>query len=673
MITAQGVRTVLALRKDRRPTARNQSPASHTHTHLMENRTMPLLRVLLNVCASGLLMFAAATPTVAATVTVRAGANLQAALNAAQPGDVLLLEAGATFVGNFVLPVKDGSTYITVRSSAPDGLLPSAAMRMTPAYAHLLPRIVSDNAAPSLRLAAGAHHWRLQFLEFPSTLLGYNDIMRVGEGSSAQSLLSQVPYEIDIDRIYMHGDPLYGQKRGIALNGRSVTVRNSYISDIKAVGFDTQAIGGWNGPGPFTIENNYLEAAGENFILGGSDPAIQNLVSEYVTVRYNYMSKPWSWRDPIIATPAGASAAAVEGGGSLPAGTYSYRIIARRPVGGGTIGRSAVSADAAATLAGNGGVTISWNAVPTATEYRVYGRGSQYWTVTGASFTDTGAAGKSGTVPTGRGDVWQVKNLFELKNARHVIIEYNVFENNWVEAQNGYAILFTPRNQDGACPWCVVEDVSFQYNVVRHSSSGINLSGYDWPNVSAQTNSVRIRHNLFADINGAKYGGAGWFLLIGDGPRDITVDHNTIDFDGTTMVYAWGGSTADPKEITGFAFTNNAGRQNLYGINGAGYAPGNSAITAYFPGGLVQGNWIQGGSASRYPAGNLFAGAYEPAFANVAGGDYRLSATSLLLSGSIDGTPIGADMGTLLAAVRHVLDGNAVRRPATPTNLRTVR
>ena len=112
------------------------------------------------------------------------------------------------------------------------------------------------------------------FLEFPSTKEGYGDIIQLGDGSSAQTDLAQVPYEIVLDRVYIHGDPIYGQKRGIALNARTVTIRNSYISDIKAVGVDTQAIGGWNGPGPFSIENNYLEASGEVVLLGGSDPAI---------------------------------------------------------------------------------------------------------------------------------------------------------------------------------------------------------------------------------------------------------------------------------------------------------------------------------------------------------------------------------------------------------------
>ncbi len=379
-----------------------------------------------------------------------------------------------------------------------------------------------------------------------------------------------------------------------------------------------------------------------------------------------------SWRDPIIPTPSGASAAPVPGGGALSAGSYTYRVVARRPVGGGTVGRSRRLERRERDAHRGGRVTVTWQAVADAMEYRVYGRGAQYWTVAGTGFTDTGTAGTPGAVPTDGGSVWQVKNVFELKNARHVVVEYNIFENNWEEAQPGYAVLFTPRNQDGACPWCVVEDVTFQYNIVRHTASGINLLGYDWPNTSEQTRGIRIRHNLFYDLSRARYGGAGWFLLIGDGPRDVTVDHNTVDFDGTTMVYAWGGTTAEPRAIEGFVFTNNAGRQNLYGINGAGYAPGNSAIGAYFADGLITGNWIQGGAASRYPSGNAFGSTYAEAFVDAAGGDYHASVSSILRSGSTDGTPIGADVGAVQDGVQHASNGS-VRRPPPPTNLRIVR
>src|SRR6476646_10538926 len=47
---------------------------------------------------------------------VAAGGNLQAALDSAQPGDVILLQAGATFTGNYILPVKSGATMITVQT-----------------------------------------------------------------------------------------------------------------------------------------------------------------------------------------------------------------------------------------------------------------------------------------------------------------------------------------------------------------------------------------------------------------------------------------------------------------------------------------------------------------------------------------------------------------------------
>ena len=59
-----------------------------------------------------------------ATIAVGAGGNLQEALNRAQPGDVVSLEAGATFRGNFVLPNKTGTGWIVIRTSAADASLP---------------------------------------------------------------------------------------------------------------------------------------------------------------------------------------------------------------------------------------------------------------------------------------------------------------------------------------------------------------------------------------------------------------------------------------------------------------------------------------------------------------------------------------------------------------------
>lgn len=477
-----------------------------------------------------------------ATINVPAGGNFQAALNSAQPGDTILLAAGATFTGNFVLPVKAGAQYITIRSSASDALLPPEGVRINPSYAPHLPKIRSPNTSASLTTQPGAHHYRLMFLEFPATYEGAYGIILLGDGSSAQNTLASVPYELLLDRVYVHGDPVYGQKYAVAMNSAFTTVINSYISDIKSAGFDSQALGGFNGPGPFTIVNNFLEAAGENILFGGGDPSIPNLVPSDIVIRKNHLSKPLIWR----------------------------------------------------------------------------------------------------TQPQ-----WTVKNLFELKNAQRVLVDGNVMEYNWLAGQTGYAVLFTPRNQYGGCPWCVVQDVQFTNNVVRHSGSGINILGTDNIYPSRETNNIVIRNNLFENINGAEYGGQGRFFMIGGGGRNITFDHNTVLQDGWSVVFV-----SDP--VQNFVFTNNIVPDYNWAIIGASVAPGNATIAAYFPGSTILRNIFAGSNPSNYPAANYYpASLAAVGFVNyvaMMGGNYRLAPTSAYRNAATDGTDVGCNINQLNAA-----------------------
>ena len=279
---------------------------------------------------------------------------------------------------------------------------------------------------------------------------------------------------------------LFGQKRGIALNAAAVTIRDSYIADCKGVGQDTQAIGGWNGPGPYTIENNYLEAAGENVMFGGADPAIANLVADGITFRGNYLSRPMAWRDPILDPRRFDNVASNRG--SLPDGTYAYRVVAEGIARGTatpllTI-RSTASAESVA-------IAERWSerdSHPLAGRERGDRvsrlRPLQWRANTVMVGHDHGVRGyrrgrNRRAVPTTPGTVWNVKNIFELKNARNVVVENNILENHWKEGQPGFAIVLTPRNSNGACTWCVVENVRFQYNLVRNIAAGVNLLGYD--------------------------------------------------------------------------------------------------------------------------------------------------------------------------------------------------
>jgi len=240
------------------------------------------------------------------TIVVAAGGDFQAALNTAQLGDVITLEAGATFTGPFILPNKTtGTGWIIVRSSTADANLPLPGTRIKPTYTGVMPKIVSASSEPALKTSPGAHHFRFIGIEFtvvnnPSINYG---IVLLGDGSSAQTLLSQVPHDLIIDRCYIHGTPTLNVSRGIELDSASTAIIDSYISEIHGVGFDTQAIAGWNGPGPFKIVNNYLEAAGENIIFGGATTSIVNLVPSDIEIRRNDFYKKLSWKvgDPSYA------------------------------------------------------------------------------------------------------------------------------------------------------------------------------------------------------------------------------------------------------------------------------------------------------------------------------------------------------------------------------------
>jgi Putative Ig domain len=602
----------------------------------------------------------------AATITVPAGSNLQTALNLAQAGDVIMLAPGATYVGNFILPNKGVlSDYITIRSAAPDAMLPAPGVRMTPSYAAQLPKIRSSNNMSALRTAAAANHWKLLFLEFQANVKGYGDIIALGAGGSTQTMLSQVPYAIVIDRVYVHGDPVTGQKRGIALHSSDTTVINSYVSECKTIGDESQAISGFNGPGNYVIENNYLEGATENFLLGGSDPTIPNLVTTKVTFRFNHLRKPLTWRDAIVATPASVSAGVVPGGGSLEAGSYSYKVVARMSAGQTNKASSSPSVEASATIAAGmtGGVTVSWTPVAGADEYFVYGRAAglenMYWKTTTPYVTDTGAAGTSGT-PGGSGTKWAVKNIFELKNAQDVLIEGNVFENIWVADQVGYAIVFTPRNQSQTAPWAVVQRVTFQNNLVRHAAGGMNILGIDNLAPSQRANHITVRSNVFDDLSSATWGSGSKVFQVGDGPDSVTFDHNTIVTTDSTILALYGGSVSAPTAVTNAAFTNNMSVHNSYGIFGSGFASGTSSINAYMPGAVVSRNVLAGGTASKYPTGNFFptAAAWQGNFASYAAGDFHLTMSSVYRNAATDGTDLGADIDTIDAQTANALSGD---------------
>jgi hypothetical protein len=243
-----------------------------------------------------------------------------------------------------------------------------------------------------------------------------------------------------------------------------------------------------------------------------------------------------------------------------------------------------------------------------------------------------------------RGQAWTVKNLLEFKNAQRVVVDGNILENNWQAGQNGYAVMFTPRNQGGTAAWTVVQQIQFTNNVVRHVAAGIAILGTDNVSPSQQTNAITIRNNLFEDVSSATYGGNGWFVLT-LGAANVTVDHNTVFADGTSDLYA------DGPPSPGLVFTNNIMQNNVWAIMGNSASPGNGTIASFFPGSQFLDSVIAGADPAIYPGGNFYPanlGAVQ--FINLAGGNYRLSTSSPYLRSATDGTDVGANIDAINAA-----------------------
>src|SRR5947209_4324459 len=260
-----------------------------------------ILHLLLFSILSVIILGGSSRTVHAATITVPAGGDLQGAINQAVSGDTIIVEAGATFVCPITLPNKGAlSDWITIRSSALDSALPQSGERITPSFAPLLPKIVSPGQGLSaLETAAGANHYRLVALEIrpsDSSALVY-DLVKLGDGSSLQNRLEQVPHDLILDRCLITAFSTQTLKRGVALHSRETTIMGCYIAGFKSAEQDAQAIAGWNGPGPFHIINNYLEASGENLMFGGSTPSIAGLVPSDIEIRRNYFFKPLLWRE----------------------------------------------------------------------------------------------------------------------------------------------------------------------------------------------------------------------------------------------------------------------------------------------------------------------------------------------------------------------------------------
>jgi len=267
------------------------------------------------------------TPAQGSVITVEAGGDLQAALDSVQCGDIIKLQAGATFTGTFRFPALhcDNQHWVIVRTSAPDSALPPEGNRVTPCYAgvaslvgrprfscanptNALARLVARSVVGPVIFQSGANHYRLMGLE----------IVRMEGSKSAIVLIALKPggqaHDIVLDRSWLHGSAQDETRVGFRLSGmKSVGIVDSYFSDfhctaITGACLEAHAVSGGTGhhqDGPYKIENNFLEASGQAIMFGGGTAST---TPADITIRFNHFFKPWQWmkgNSPFQGGPSG--------------------------------------------------------------------------------------------------------------------------------------------------------------------------------------------------------------------------------------------------------------------------------------------------------------------------------------------------------------------------------
>ena len=254
------------------------------------------------------------TPAPGTVISVAKGGDFQQALNTIKCGDTIELQAGAVFVGSFIMPALgcDDAHWIIIRTSSPDSSLPAEGTRITPCYAGIasLParppfncssvkNVMAQlqyggNASGPVTFSNGANHYRFIGLEItrtPATGVVYNLVF------NQQGAADHIVF----DRSWLHGTAQDETERGIMLAGSQyAAVVDSYFSDFHCVSktgdcVDAQAIAGGLGSltsGPFKIVDNFLEASGECILLGGGTATI---TPTDIEIARNHMFKPMTW------------------------------------------------------------------------------------------------------------------------------------------------------------------------------------------------------------------------------------------------------------------------------------------------------------------------------------------------------------------------------------------
>jgi hypothetical protein len=261
-------------------------------------------------------------PSTSQTLTVGNGSqyqysDCQQAINAAQPGDVVSIEAegetGTAFVCNpIVLPSKPNpNNYYIVIQTANLTQLTQATPLGTRISSDDIPNlaVIETQTTSAISAAASASYYYMVGIEARvaanTSLMGMGPIVELG--SPVATSLSEAPSYITVASSYVHGTANQDTYMGVDFNGSAMAFVDSMITEIHSLTGPGRGISvSTTGFGPFKIDDDEIESAGSAFALVAYSPIVGMIPSD-IEFQNNYLHRNPNWATQINTTTSGAT------------------------------------------------------------------------------------------------------------------------------------------------------------------------------------------------------------------------------------------------------------------------------------------------------------------------------------------------------------------------------
>lgn len=198
--------------------------------------------------------------------------------------------------------------------------------------------------------------------------------------------------------------------------------------------------------------------------------------------------------------------------------------------------------------------------------------------------------------------VWPRKNLFELKNARRVLLSNSVLSGSWADAQVGYALIFKATNQAGQCLWCTTRDVVVRDVHIIGAGAGITVAGREGSNQNPLDSLARrmaFQNVVMDSLRTPPFTGEGKQLQILENVKEVVFDR--VVSSGQNLLSAIAFRTVDSLVLNDLVLP-----YGQYGLKADGQNPGGPSYAKMTNTVWGRVTFLRSTPVAGYPAGTVF-------------------------------------------------------------------